>query len=187
MLEVSFKPFPLMVTQRLLLRNMQPGDTNLLLEMRSNKKTLAYLDKKPLQSAAEAELLINKMLSDLEVGDGITWALALKEFPGQLIGTIGLWRLIKEHYRAEIGYMLLPQYFRQGYMKEAIVPVLDYGFKKMNLHSVEAHIHPGNQGSKALLLSQGFKQEAYFKENFYFDGKFKDTAVYSLLANEFND
>lgn len=185
MLEVSFSPFPILVTQRLLLRNVHLDDTATMLEMRSNKKTLAYLDKKPLQTASEAQLLICKILKDIEVGDGITWALALKDKPTQMIGTIGLWRLIKEHYRAEIGYMLLPQYFLKGYMKEAIAPILNYGFNKMQLHSIEAQIHPGNEGSKALLISQGFNQEGYYKENFFFEGKFKDTAVYSLLEKTF--
>lgn len=186
MLTVSFSPFPILHTPRLLLREITLADTNAMLMLRSNKLTLEFLDKKPLESASEATLLINKILKDLAADEGITWAISLKEKPGDLIGTIGLWRLVKEHYRAEIGYMLLPDFFKKGYMKEAIYTILDFGFNKMNLHSIEAHINPANQGSKALLLSQGFVEEGYFRENFYFAGHFKDTAVYSLLQSRFN-
>jgi RimJ/RimL family protein N-acetyltransferase len=40
--------------------------------------------------------------SMVEKRDGIAWAIVLKE-TGKQIGDISFWRLIKEHYRAEIG------------------------------------------------------------------------------------
>ena len=44
----------------------------------------------------------------------------------------------KEHYRAEIGYALHPAYQGKGLMNEALNALLDYGFRVMKLHSVEA-------------------------------------------------
>jgi ribosomal-protein-alanine N-acetyltransferase len=59
---------------------------------------------------------------------------------------------------------------------------VEYGFQKMNLHSIEAQINPDNLASAALLKKAGFEREAYFKENYYLRGEFTDTAVYSKLA-----
>ncbi len=98
-----------------------------------------------------------------------------------MIGTIGLWRIIKEHYRAEIGYMLLPEHWKKGFAKEAVLKVVEYGFDEMKLHSIEAHINPKNAASAGLLEITGFVREAYFKEDFFFNGAFEDTAIYSLL------
>lgn len=183
MLAVSFNPFPLLSTERLLLRQMNDSDASQLLKLRSDKITMQYLDKPPMQSLAEASLLITKINGDVSSDDGITWGIVLNDNPGLLIGTIGFWRITKEHYRAEIGYMLLPEYFNKGYMTEALKMAIDFGFNTMNLHSIEANINPGNVASEALLKSAGFVQEAYYRENFYFDGIFKDSAVYSLLNN----
>jgi ribosomal-protein-alanine N-acetyltransferase len=61
-------------------------------------------------------------------------------------------------------------------------PVLDYGFNIMNLHSVEANVNPDNLASIKLLANNGFKREAYFKENYFYNGKFLDTMIYSLLV-----
>jgi len=36
-----------------------------------------------------------------------------------------------------------------------------------------------------VLEKQRFKQEAYFKEDFYFDGHYLDSAIYSLLCHDF--
>lgn len=181
MQQLSFSPFPILTTQRLLLRQINDADAEQVYKLKCDKITLEFLDKAPMDSLSEAILHINKISQDASTNTGITWGIVLKEKPETLIGSIGFWRLMKEHYRAEIGYMLLPEYFRKGYMKEAIKTVIHYGFKEMNLHSIEANINPENAASEALLMSNGFIKEAYHRENFYFAGSFKDSAIFSLL------
>ena len=98
-----------------------------------------------------------------------------------MIGSVSFHRIEKEHYRAEIGYMLHPQYWKKGIMNEALEKVIDYGFNELGLHSIEAHINPSNSASSNILLRNGFVKEAHFKENFYFNGSFRDTIIYSKL------
>ena len=69
-------------------------------------------------------------------------------------------------------------------MQESIKEVIDYGFNVMKLHSIEANVNPDNAASIRLLERNKFKREAYYKENFYFNGKFLDTAIYSLLITD---
>ena len=66
-------------------------------------------------------------------------------------------------------------------MKEAINAVVDYGFSILGLHSIEAQLNPENIGSSAVLESTGFTKEGHLKENLYFKGEFRDTAIYSKL------
>ena len=101
----------------------------------------------------------------------------------KLIGTIGFWQIDKENYRAEIGYLLHPDQQGNGLMQEAIETVLQYGFQTMKLHSVEANVNPANIASIKLLEKKKFNKEAFFKENYYYNGKFLDTSVYSLLSD----
>jgi [ribosomal protein S5]-alanine N-acetyltransferase len=77
--------------------------------------------------------------------------------------------------------MLSPAYWRNGIMKEALMDVIEFGFNKLGLHSIEAHINPENEASAAILTSTGFVKEAHFKEDFLFNGIFRDTAIYSRL------
>jgi [ribosomal protein S5]-alanine N-acetyltransferase len=88
----------------------------------------------------------------------------------------------KEHYRAEIGYALHPEHQGIGLMQEALNAVLDYGFTVMNLHSVEANVNPNNAASINLLQRNGFMREGMFRENYFYNGKFLDSAIYSLLT-----
>jgi len=59
--------------------------------------------------------------------------------------------------------------------------VIDYGFNTLHLHSIEGKINPVNIASAKTLESTGFIREALFKEDFFFNGQFEDTAIYSIL------
>ena len=176
-----FTPFPDLATERLLLRKITQADVPAVFYLRSDPQILEYLSKEPITAIKEAEDFITRITNDQENNDGILWGIAVKEDPAQLIGTICYWRLDKGHYRAEIGYALVPAFWKKGIMKEAIQTVLEYGFTVMGLHSIEGRISPQNIASAAVLESTGFVREAYFKEDFFFNGKFEDTAVYSRL------
>src|SRR5690606_7926057 len=112
---------------------------------------------------AEAREFIQKYDQAIEANEGINWGIYRKEFPEKLIGTIRLWRFIKQNHRAEIGYTIHPDFWNQGMGSEAMAAVLHYGFQTLKLHSIEANINPENQASRRLLEKHGFVQEAHFK------------------------
>ena len=116
----------------------------------------------------------------IETNEGINWAITLKGNP-KLIGVIGHYRIKPEHYRAEIGYMLLPEYHGKGIVSEAVKEAVNYGFSVMKLHSIEAILDPENHGSAKVLEKNGFVKEAHLKENEFFEGRFLDTVIYSIL------
>lgn len=180
-LQVSFTPFPVLRTGRLLLRRIEATDTDAVLFLRSDPTIMQYLDREPIHTVGEAALFIRHITDSLERNEGITWGISLADDP-QLIGTIGFWRLMKEHYRAEIGYLLHPAYWGQGLVSEAMTAVMNYGFDVMKLHSVEANVNPDNKASVRILQKAGFVQEAYFRENYFFNGRFLDTLIFSRLA-----
>ncbi|MBK8608850.1 MAG: GNAT family N-acetyltransferase [Chitinophagaceae bacterium] len=182
MLHVNFSPFPVLKTERLLLRCITIADAPELFILRSLDSTMQFIDREKMTSIEQAEEFVEKISGSLEANDGIMWCITLKEKPETLIGTIGHWRLMKQHYRSEVGYMLHPDHWKKGIMKEALLEVIKYGFDIMKVHSIEAHIDPVNTASAFVLEKTGFTREAYFKENFFYKGKFSDTAIYSLVA-----
>ncbi len=181
MLQLNFQPFPTIQTERLLLRAVLKKDAAAMFGLRSNTEVLRYIGKAPMKSLSEAKKLIETILNNQFENDAIMWAIALKENPGQKIGNICYWRIDKPHFRAELGYILHPAHWNKGIMNEAIKPVIDYGFNSMKLHSIEANIDPGNSASEALLKKNGFIKEGHIRENYFFDGKFLDTVIFSRL------
>lgn len=179
MLQPNFSPFPVLETGRLLLRRITDKDAPEIFYFRSDPVILQYLGRGPSKDIGEAKQFIARIDENINTNEGVLWGITLKESPDKLIGTICYWQLQKENYRAEMGYLLDPLHWGKGIMKESILKVLDYGFNTMKLHSVEARLVPANIASAAVLRATGFVQEAHFKEDFFYDGKFEDTAVYS--------
>ncbi|CAM2989100.1 ribosomal-protein-alanine N-acetyltransferase [Flavobacterium succinicans] len=180
MLTINFSPFPNLETERLILRRVSTDDINEIFALRSNPETMKYIPR-PLVTNEEEALAHFKMIDDkIETNEGINWAITLKG-NNTMIGLIGHYRIKPEHYRAEVGYMILPEYHGKGITTEAVQCVVDYGFTRMKLHSIEGVIDPENEASQKVLQKCGFVKEAHFKENEYFDGKFIDAVVYSIL------
>lgn len=181
MLPINFSPFPELLTTRLRLRCIHANDVKEIFTLRTNKDVLLYLDRDPMASEKEASAFIDLILENQKKNEGILWVITHKD-SDKLIGTLGFWRIIKDHHRAEIGYQLTPEEWGKGIMKEALLKVIEYGFNNMKLHSIEANIHPDNIASAALLTSCGFIREGYFRESYHHNGKFSDAAIYSLLT-----
>lgn len=179
MLELNFHPFPVLTTDRLILRKIEESDLEELYQMRTDPDVMRYINKEP-QTREIVAGVIKQMHANWQNNDSINWAVTLKDDP-RLIGSFGFWRTEKENHRAEIGYMLAKTHWRKGYLNEAMQAGLDYAFREMKLHSIEANINPDNDASRKLLQKFGFQQEAYFKENYYFNGTFIDSVIFSLL------
>lgn len=182
-LRTTFSPFPELTTGRLRLRRVSEHDVNEIFVLRSDPRVLAYIRRAPAAGHEEAARFI-RMLQDREAEESaITWVLSLEEDPA-LIGTICLWNIEKAHFRAELGYAMHPDFWGKGLMQEATEAVLQYGFVEMGVHAIEAHIDPDNTASQALLERNGFRREGYFRDRYYFEGRFYDSVVYALFAAE---
>lgn len=184
MITINFHPFQNLETERLLLRRIDVNDAEEIFALRSNPETMKYIPR-PLALTKEDALEHIAMIEDKIVNNtGINWGITLKGNP-KIIGIIGHYKIETENHRSEIGYMSFPESNGKGYMTEAIKAVLTYGFDQLNLHSVEAIIDPANSASERVLQKNGFVKEAHILENEFWDGKFLDTVIYSLLKRNF--
>jgi ribosomal-protein-alanine N-acetyltransferase len=180
MININFTPFPNLETERLHLRRLVKEDVNEVFALRSDNEVMKYIPRPLVKTNEEALEHIAMIDEKIENNEGINWAISLKNNP-KLIGIIGHYRIKPEHFRAEIGYMLLPEYHGKGIIVEAIKETLNYGFQVMKLHSIEAIIDPENFASESVLQKSGFIKEAHLKENEYYEGRFLDTVIYSIL------
>ncbi|WP_413998455.1 GNAT family N-acetyltransferase [Flavobacterium sp. W1B] len=180
MLTINFTPFPNLETERLLLRRVDKNDVNEIFELRSNPETMKYIPRPLVKTTEDALEHIASIDSKIDTNEGINWAITLKG-NSKLIGVIGHYRIKPEHFRAEVGYMLLPEYSGKGIVTEAVQEAVKYGFEIMKLHSIEAIIDPENDGSARVLEKCDFVKEAHLKENEFYEGRFLDTVIYSII------
>ncbi|WP_316788910.1 GNAT family N-acetyltransferase [Pedobacter frigoris] len=181
MLQINLPQLPDITTSRLLMREQTLSDAPALFNLRTNPEVMRYIERPRPKAVADSEAVIRSINENFHKGMNMIWAITLKENPEQMIGNLGYWRTDLANHRAEIGYMLHPDYWRQGILSEALTAIIDFGFNTMGLHSMCANINPANDASRQLLLKHGFIKEAYFREDYYFDGKFLDSEIYGLL------
>lgn len=181
MLQLNFPSFPTLETERLILRAHKNADAKALFSLRTNNKVMRYIDRENPKNLEETEAKIKLMQNGFDNKTPIAWVIAFKETPNNMIGEIGFYRTDLANYRAEVGYMLHPDFWRRGLISEALRNVINFGFREMKLHSISANINPGNDASRQILLKHGFEKEAYFKEDYYFQGKFLDSEIYGLI------
>lgn len=178
-----FAAFPTLATDRLVLRELRDEDAEDAYGMFSDPEVMRYVGKHPHRSLEETRAALARTRDRFAKRDGLTWAITLRG-EDRFIGSCCHWRLMKEHLRTEVGYDLLRAHWGRGLVSEALGAILDYGFTGMGLHSTEAQIDPANERSRQVLLRLGFRQEGLLRENFFFDGKFTDTAIFTLLRRE---
>lgn len=182
--EIYFESFPHLESERLILRAFSLEDATDIHIIRTDDDVMNYMDSDKHQTMQDSEQFINTNLETYKQGKGIFWALTEKA-TNDFIGDFAFSRIIKEHHRAEIGYTLKSQYWGRGYMKEAMIEIIKFGFNRLNLHSLEANVNPENKNSSEILLRMGFKKEAHFRENHFFNGRYYDSEIYSLLERDF--
>lgn len=180
MLTIDFTEFPTMETDRLLLREVTHKDAEGVFSFRSNAQAMTYVPRPLMQNMDEAHNLIAIFMDLRKKNEAINWSIVLKE-ENKVIGNICIWQIQPEHSRGEVGYMILPEYWGKGLSTEAVKTVVGYGFNGIKLHSLEAIINPDNVASQRVLEKTGFVREAHFKQNFFHNGRFEDTAIYSIL------
>lgn len=88
---------------------------------------------------------------------------------------------------AALAYWILPEHQGEGYGREAVSLLLEYGFDELRLHRVWADCRVTNEASRGLLASLGFAEEGRFRDDAFEDGAHVDSLRYGLLADEWRE
>ncbi|MBL7718688.1 MAG: GNAT family N-acetyltransferase [Flavipsychrobacter sp.] len=154
-------------TQRLVLREIVPGDSKALFAMDSDPEVHTYLGNNPITELQQAEKAIAHIRQQyLDNGIG-RWAV-IERASGELIGWAGL-KLVKEvrgghadYY--DVGYRFAKPYWGQGYATESALASVAYGFNVMKLDVLNATADTGNLASIKVLQKAGLKIKHEFKD-----------------------
>jgi ribosomal-protein-alanine N-acetyltransferase len=176
----TFRRFPEIETDTLLLRRLMLTDIKPFFEIFADPETTRFIGRDPYTNISEARAKIIQAIDNYDRKEGIRWAITLKD-SGKYIGSGGLWRIIYEQHRAEIGYEIATAYRGKGLMFEAASAMISYAFDVMELHSIEANTDPANTASNRLLEKLGFKLEGRTTESYYQRGTYTDTNIFSIV------
>lgn len=178
--------FPEFETDRLRLIEINQSHKESYYSLMSDHLVTQYYGMDRLENMNEAITIIERFQSNYINKRGIRWGILLKE-NNRFIGTVGLNGLNLAGRKAEIGYEIHPDFWRNGITTEAVMAILNFAFAELDLYRIGAVTFTENQASQGLLKKVGFQEEGRLRGYLFQNKQNHDGVVFSLLKNEWRD
>lgn len=174
---------PELTGSRLALRGFREADLDDFYVVHSDPTVMRYWSFPAWTDISQATDYFASARSGRDPERMLCWATTLPA-TDHLIGGVTLFSINRAQGRADIGYVLGSTHWGNGYAREAVALVLDYAFDTLGLRRVEADIDPRNASSCKLAERLGFVREGLLRERWEVAGEVCDTAMYGLLAKD---
>jgi len=144
-------------TERLHLVPLSQAHLKHQIELDSNPEVMHFLHGTRDADASQKDL--THFIETAERGLGFWAGFVNGEFAGYWILCITELTVEEGFYTtAELGYRLLPRFWRQGLAREGALELIRYGFEEIEgLQEIVAYAEVDNVGSRATMLSVGLK------------------------------
>ncbi len=181
-----FSKMPTLTTDRLILRPMKTKDAYDMYEYACREDITEFLLWTPHPSVGYTRDYLAYIESRYATCDFYDWAITLAD-SDKMIGTVGFTKIDTQNNSAEIGYVLNPDYQRRGYGYEAAKQIVDFGFKQLELHRIEARFMKGNTASLKLTQKLGMTFEGYHRDYMLVKGTYRTIGISAIIKNDIND
>jgi len=159
------------------LRTIEPEDAEFLQRTVNDPRVRTGLAAyEPTNGPAESE-----WIESLDEGDGADFLICAD---GEPVGTIGLKPPNEVWGAAEIGYMIAPDEWGEGYATDAVETICRYAFDERRLNKVYATVYETNPASRRVLEKAGFTEEGVHRDEGFAEGEHVDVHRYGLLVDE---
>ncbi|MBI5610353.1 MAG: GNAT family N-acetyltransferase [Deltaproteobacteria bacterium] len=175
--------FPVLATQRLVLRDVDDRDVEAIFEMESDPVAMRYWSRPPMRDRSEAVAAVARARQFFPSRSALRWAITLRD-DDRALGHVSLFGFVEASNRAELGYGLARRHWGQGYMHEALVAVVDCAFGDLGLRRLEADVDPRNLASIRAVERLGFRREGWLRERWQVGEEISDSALFGLLARD---
>ena len=174
--------FPELHTERFLLKQIVATDQAFIFKGLSNPEVIPFygVQYKTLEETKRQMDFYDDLWREKK---GMWWKI-VNRINGEPLGACGINNYQSAHEKAEIGYWLLPLYWKRGIMPEVIPVMTSYLFSHWKLHRLEAIIEEGNDNSTRLTEKLGFQFEGKMRDAEIKNGKRISLLMYSLLATD---
>lgn len=178
-------------TSRLLLRDFGARDLDAVHAYSSNEAVTRFLIWGP-NTLLQSKQTIRAFLDDQKERPRLNFDLAIvrkgtarRDDGPRLIGGIGLKLTDWDNRTGDIGYVLHPDYWGQGYALEAAQAIAQTGFRELGLQRITATCDQRNKASARVMEKLGMRREGVFRQSKYIQGAWRDEFLYAFLAEEF--
>ncbi|MCR5318531.1 MAG: GNAT family N-acetyltransferase [Treponema sp.] len=181
------KDFLSFETERLVLRDYCENDFESYYRLRSDSKTMYYLQDLEFHSVEEARSDFDFVLDDMKSPSRKFYFFHIElKGSNEQVGSIGYTVLNNTPVGkiVQLGYFTYPKFWGNGYVSEAVNKVLEFAFTQNDVYRVTTGCLAENKGSERVMQKSGMTKEAEHKDYEWHDGKMKTRLEYRLLKSE---
>lgn len=179
----TFSKMPVLQTERLTLRKLTPRDAQDMFDYAHRADVTRYLTWSPHPDVRYSREYLEYLQGRYAGGMYYDWGV-IDRSTGKMIGTCGFTSFNCTHDKAEIGYVLHPDYWGKGLAAEAVKKILDFGFEKLRLHRIEAKFMKENARSLRVMEKVGMTFEGYEREAMLIKGRYVTVGTCAILKDE---
>ncbi len=173
--------FKTLETKRLLLRKIVDEDAEMLYHnIYNNFEYFKFYYQLPFKDFDEYKKLVEKYKDWYANGNHFRWGIVLKD-TNEMIGLVQLHTKDILNNNCKIGYIISYKYKNNGYGKEAVKEVINFGFKELKFHRIEADIVNQNEASIKLAESVGMHFESEKEDNYKLREEYYNQKVYTII------
>ena len=173
-------------TQRLLLRQFTESDVlAAFTNWTRDEKVTEFLRWPAHKSIEITESILNEWISLYKNNDFYQWAIALKEYNDEPIGTISVVDKNERLDIVHIGYCIGSSWWNQGITSEAFSGIIPFLFDEVKVNRIESQHDPDNPNSGKVMAKCGLKYEGTLRQADLSNKGIVDASMYSLLASEY--
>lgn len=168
-------------TERLYIEELSENNVKLFLDYIIKNKSFLQ-DSEPERSSEYYELVYQ--MQSLENSLNKINLVILKRGSEKVIGAISFSNIIYGAFQScFLSYKLDKDELNKGYITEALKKTIDYIFKEIKLHRIEANIMPENKSSLKVVEKLGFINEGLARKYLKINGEWRDH-IHMVLLNE---
>lgn len=143
-----------------------------------------YYYQVPFNSYEDYEKIVKTYDEKYKLGNHFRWIIIEKE-TNEPVGLIQLHSIDVLNNCCKLGYVVSYNHKGKGYIKESIIPVIDFAFNILKIHKIEAEVVEENIDSIKLLESLNIKCEYEKKSCYKIKDKYYNKKVYSIINNNY--
>jgi [ribosomal protein S5]-alanine N-acetyltransferase len=179
----DFLTFPIVATERLVLREVTEADAEDIFLLRGNYAVTKLNFGPAYRGIDQVHNMIARMADGFDTASTMRFGITLRG-DDRVIGLVGFNYFAMNDRRSAVGFDLQQAYWGRGIMTEALAAVVGFGFERIGLNRIEADCSIMNVASQGVLQKVGFVYEGRQREQYYYEGLYYDLLLWSLLRRD---
>jgi RimJ/RimL family protein N-acetyltransferase len=118
-----------------------------------------YLTWRPHPEIETLKVFLQQAVADLQAGRRYFWVITLKNFDR----AVGMIEARVDGHRFDFGYVLSKRCWGNGYMPEALRPIVDWALQQKEIYRIWAFCDVDNRASARVLEKIGMQREGVLR------------------------